>query len=226
MTTKQKNIPANKPKKEGKPKNLENMERRAFGLSILKNSHPDIRKLRKETGEPTIHGNKFWKSTYLLMDYLNEYPPKKGARILEIGCGWGLGGIYCAKTFKAKVTSLDADSTVFPYLEKHAEINGVKVKTWKCRYENVRKQDLRNFDLVIGADICFWDEMVKPLYNLTKRAHSCGVRLVMTDPGRPTFRDLGDKAETKLGAFYDNWMTPAPYNATGIVLDTENESPG
>ncbi len=198
-------------------------QREAFGLTIFKNSHPEIRRLRKETGMPSIHGNKFWKSTYLLMDYLKEYPPKKRARILEIGCGWGLGGIYCAKEFKAKVTSLDADSAVFPYLEAHAKENGVKVTTWQSRYEKVRKEDLKNFDLVIGADICFWDQMVKPLYNLTKRAHDCGVRVVMTDPGRPTFHELGEKAEKKLDAFYDNWVTPAPYNATGVILDTENE---
>lgn len=190
-------------------------------MTILKNNHPDIRKLRNQTGMPSIHGNKFWKSTFLLMDYLKENPPKKRAKILEIGCGWGLAGIFCAKEFKADVTSLDADDTVFPYLEHHAEINGVKANTWKCRYENVRKQDLENFDLMIGADICFWDSMVKPLYNLTKRARDSGVRTVMTDPGRPTFRELSERASDKLEAVYDNWITPHPNNATGLVLDVE-----
>ncbi|MFL0809277.1 MAG: methyltransferase [Agarilytica sp.] len=197
------------------------LQREAFGLTILKNSHPDIRKIRKETGHPSIHGNKFWKSTFLLMDYLNEYPPKKGAKILEIGCGWGLGGIYCAKAFKARVVSLDADDTVFPYLEHHAKINKVESNTWKCRYEKVRKEDLKDFDLMIGADICFWDEMVKPLYNLTKRAREAGVRVVMTDPGRPTFRELAEKSADKMGAVYDNWSTPHPYNFSGLVLDVE-----
>lgn len=199
------------------------LQREAFGLTILKNSHPDIRNIQKMGGTPSIHGNKFWKSTYLLMDYLKEFPPKKKkAKILEIGCGWGLGGIFCAKEFKAKVTSLDADDTVFPYLAYHAELNGVKVETWKCRYEKVRKEDLKKFDLMIGADICFWDEMVKPLYNLTKRAHDAGVRVVMTDPGRPTFRKLAEKAVEKLDAHYDDWASPHPYNATGILLDVEN----
>lgn len=196
------------------------LERQAFGLTILKNNHPDIRRLRKETGMPSIHGNKFWKSTLLMMDYLTEAPPKKRAHILEIGCGWGLAGIFSAKTFAAHVTSLDADDTVFPYLAHHAEINGVQVETWKCRYEKIRKQDLAEFDLVIGADICFWDSMVDPLYNLLRRAHSVGTRVVLTDPGRPTFRELSDRAVAKLDAFYDNWMTPYPNDATGLVLDT------
>lgn len=198
-------------------------EREAYGLTVLQNGHPDIRKLRKATGTASLHGNKLWNSTYLLMDYLSEFPPEKNARILEIGCGWGLAGIYCAKEFGATVTALDADGSVFPYLEHHAKLNGVEVSTWERRYEQVRKQDLANFDLVIGADVCFWDSMVKPLYNLTKRAHDSNVRVVLTDPGRPPFRELGEMAFLKLDALCENWFTAPPYDANGLLLDTKNE---
>lgn len=195
---------------------------KAFGLTILKNGHPDIRKIRKVSGAPEIHGNKMWKSTLLLMDYLKEFPPPKKAKVLDIGCGWGLAGIYCAKQFKANVTSLDADDTVFPYLLHHAEINEVEVKPWKCRYEDVRKTDLREFDLVVGADICFWDSMVKPLYNLVKRAHQVErTRVVITDPGRPTYQAVAEKCVAKLGAGYDDWSVPHPHNASGLVLDLD-----
>lgn len=194
--------------------------REVFGLSVLKNGHPEIKKLRKKAGEPTIHGNKFWKSSILLIDYLNNNPPKKRAKILEIGCGWGLAGIYCAKNFKAKVCSLDADDTVFPYLKLHAEINGVKADTWKCRYEKVRKLDLEDFDLVIGADICFWDSMTKPLYNLARRAYKAGkTRVIMTDPGRPPFREMAEQCIDTMGGVYDNWHVAHPYNTSGLVLD-------
>lgn len=195
-------------------------ERQAFGLTILKNSHKEVRRLRREAGYPSIHGNKFWKSTYLLMDYLAEFPPPKGARILEIGCGWGLAGIFCAKKFKAQVTALDADSTVFPYLQLHAKLNGVEVETWRRRYEQVTKADLAEFDMVIAADVCFWDQMVKPLYNLTRRASQVGgVRVVMTDPGRPTFSAMAEMCVDKLGAEYDDWAVPHPHNASGLVVD-------
>lgn len=197
-------------------------KRKAFGLTILKNSHPEVKQIQKQTGMPSIHGNKFWKATYLLIDYLNEFPPaKKKPKILEIGCGWGLGGIYCAKNFNAKVTSLDADDKVFPYLELHAEINGVKANTWKNRYEKIRVSDLEQFDMMIAADVCFWDEMTKPLFNLVKRAHSAGVRTVMTDPGRPPFRDMAEKSVKKFDAGYFDWSSPNPNYATGIVLDCE-----
>lgn len=191
----------------------------AFGLTILKNAHPVIRRIRRESGQPNIHGNKFWKSTFLLMDYLNGFSLKKKCRVLEIGCGWGLAGIYCAKTFKANVTSLDADDLVFPYLEHHAAINGVEVDTWKCRYEGVKKTDLEKFDLLIATDVCFWDSMVKPLYNLINRSQKMGVRCVMTDPGRQPFLDVAEKCVDKFDAACKNWSVPHPHNASGFVLD-------
>lgn len=204
-------------------------ERRAFGLRILKNSHPVIKRIQNAAGMPSIHGNKFWKSSLLLMDYLDTFPPeisrkggrkKRPIRILEIGCGWGLAGIYCAKNFGAEVTGLDADDTVFPYMMHHAELNGVEVETWQCRYEKIRKLDLEEFDLMIAADICFWDEMVDPLFKLVRRAHQAGgVRVVITDPGRPTFTEMAERCVAKLDAALEPWATPHPHNASGWILD-------
>ncbi len=200
--------------------------RQVFGVQILTNSHPEIKKIRLQTGHPSIHGNKFWKSTYLLMDYLKEFPPEKikrkngkKLRVLEIGCGWGVGGIFCAKQFSAELTALDADPVVFPYLQYHAQINGVDASTWRSRYEQVKKQDLDKFDIVVAADICFWDEMTKPLYNLVRRANSVGTRVVITDPGRQPFRDMAEKCVGKLGATYETWSVPHPCNASGFVVD-------
>ncbi len=195
-------------------------EKQAYGLRILANGHRDIRALKKATGNASIHGNKVWKSSFLLMDYLSEFAPEKGARILEVGCGWGLSGIFCAKTLAAKVTSLDADKSVFPYLQLHAQINGVKVETWCNRYEKIRKLDLAEFDLVIAADVCFWDAMVDPLFKLVRRAQQVGtVRVVMADPGRPTFREMAQRCVDKFDAEYENWHLAAPYNTSGLILD-------
>lgn len=154
------------------------------------------------------------------MDYLQEFPVKKGCRVLEVGCGWGLGGIFLAKKYAAKVTALDADDTVFPYLHFHADINGVGIETWKTRYEKVRQVDLEKYDLVIGADICFWDTMSTALFNLIRRAQRAGgVRAVIADPGRPPFRDMAEKAVDKLGVEYLDWHVAHPHNASGLILD-------
>lgn len=199
-----------------------NLSRRLFGLTVRKNAHPDMRRLRREAGEPTLHGNKFWKSSCLMMDYLKRNPLKKGARVLDLGCGWGLGGIFCAKHFGAKVTGLDADPSVFPFLEYHADLNGVSVETWKCRYEKVTQADLGRFDAVIGTDICFWDQLEGTLYNLTRRAQRAGVqRVALADPGRSPFRRLAERAQDKFGALYEERVIGRPMKASGCMMVLE-----
>ena len=195
------------------------LSRQMFGLTVRKNAHPDMRRLRREAGDASLHGNKFWKSSCLTMDYLQKHPLKKGARVLDLGCGWGLGGIFCAKEFGAKVTSLDADPSVFPFAEYHAELNGVSITTWKCRYEKVTEDALTEFDAVIGTDICFWDKLEGLLYNLTRRALRAGVgRVMLVDPGRSPFRRLAERAEEKLDAQYFEWQTQRPMKASGCIM--------
>ena len=61
--------------------------RQAFGLKILNANHPGIRQIKREGHQAEIHGNKFWNSSYLIMDYLKKNPLPKRSRVLEIGCG-------------------------------------------------------------------------------------------------------------------------------------------
>ncbi len=195
------------------------LSRRMFGLTVRKNAHPDMRRLRREAGDASLHGNKFWRSSCLTMDYLKKHPLEKGARVLDLGCGWGLGGIFCAKQFDARVTSLDADPSVFPFAKYHAELNNVEIETWRCRYEKVTQKDLSRFDAVIGTDICFWDQLEDPLYNLTRRALRAGVgRVLLVDPGRSPFRRLAQRAAEKLDAEYCEWQTLRPIKASGCIM--------
>ena len=199
---------------------IDNNSREVFGLVVRKNNHKDMRGIKKLVGSATIHGNKFWKSTSLMIDYLNNFPPKQGSRILEIGCGWGISGIYCAKHFEAKVTGLDADATVFPYMDYHAHLNGVTIESVKLRYEKITKAMLGEFDMVIASDICFWDELTQPLIKLNRRCYQAGIeRVVMTDPGREPFRQMAEACAQTYDAVYDNWSVPHPYNVSGLVLD-------
>src|SRR4030095_13646160 len=100
-------------------------ERHAFGLTLLAPSHPEVRRLQHDAVQPSLHGHKVWPSSLVLMDYLQQHGIPLRTRVLELGCGWGLVGIACAKLFQAQVTGLDADAAVFPYLQLHAARNGV-----------------------------------------------------------------------------------------------------
>jgi predicted nicotinamide N-methyase len=195
------------------------VERRAYGLTILKAAHPRMRQLKKHH-EPSIHGNKFWSSSYLLMDYLGYQGLPIGTRVLEAGCGWGLAGIFCAKQFGARVTGIDADEQVFPYLDLHAEVNGVEIQTRQARFEEMQAEELAGYDVMLAADVCFWDEMVDPLYGLIEKAVQAGVQqVVLADPGRPPFVQVSERCSDKLGGQTKEWSVEgSALSASGSLM--------
>lgn len=193
-----------------------------FGLTVLKNAHPDIRRLKKQNPGHELHGNKVWNSAFILMDYIQEFPPEPNIRVLEIGCGWGLASLYCRKHLQAEVVALDADINVLPFLEHHAELNGLEIDTIAMNINDIGETDLAQFDLVIGTDICFWDALTEDVFALVEKACNAGVsRIILTDPGRPSFRSLAARCQQKFDGFYSDWAVPAPLNIWGLVLDIQ-----
>jgi predicted nicotinamide N-methyase len=153
------------------------------------------------------------------MDYLHQRGVPPRARVLELGCGWGLVGIYCAKTFQAQVTGLDADAAVFPYLQLHAQRNGVHIATRQCAFAHLSPQELAGFDLLVGADICFWDEIVDPLYQLVRHGIAAGVaEVLVADPGRPPFDDLCTRCVQQGNAGVLTWEMTRPVAESGRIL--------
>lgn len=186
-------------------------------------AHPEIRKVKRAGHEPTIHGNKLWKSSCLLIDYMKKNPPEHTARVLDVGCGWGISGIWCAKKFGSQVTSVDADPKVFPYLEATAAINGVSTEHQVSRFEKLKKRQLSQFDMLIAADICFWDELVDPVTKLVDRAVKAGVKhIIIADPGRPTFTEMAERCVRKHYAEIIDYDVKKPIKATGYLMVLEN----
>lgn len=201
--------------------------RMIFGLEICKNSHPDIRRIKRDSLKhgniPSIHGNKFWGSSYLLMDYFREFPLAANARVLEVGCGWGLGGIYLAKHYAALLTSTDADAAVFPYLQLHAELNGVSTHMEQACFDDISTQRLGEFDVLIAADICFWDELSDSVYQLIARAVAAGVKkIVIADPEREPFFAMAERCMEDFYAELEARKVSAPHRSSGCLLVIEN----
>jgi len=193
-------------------------EIRAHGVRVLLSRHPEVRKL-KEYNIPSNHGNKFWTSSWLLMDYFKRRGLPKGSRIMEVGCGWGLSGIYCAKKHGAVVTGVDIDPDVFPFLNLHAEINKVKVSTMQKGFNGLRIRHLKDFHVMIGSDICFWNQMVDPLKRLIGRALRAGIeRVFIADLGRATFLELGEYFVEKGKGEMVDWTVHRPRRIQGYIL--------
>jgi predicted nicotinamide N-methyase len=198
-------------------------EHRFRGVTMPTSAHPIIRQARRQGVKPSLHGNKLWKSSRLLIDYLNQNRPEDCKKVIDVGCGWGISGIWCAKTLGAKVTSVDADPDVFPFLEASALLNGVTTKHLVSSFENLTTKKLSKFDMLIAADICFWDELVDPVYNMVNRAVKAGVKkIVIADPERSTFYDMARRCEERHCAEVIDWQTHKPIKARGALMVLEN----
>jgi len=191
---------------------------RAYGIRVLLSRHPDVRRL-KRLHTSCAHGNRFWTSSWLLMDFFRRRGLPEGTRVLDLGCGWGLTGIYCAKKHNAVVTGVDIDPEVFPYLRLHAEVNNVQIATMKGNFAGLTAKHLMHFDILIGADICFWDKLNYSLKRLINRAIRTGPRMVLiADPGRAPFDALSRYFVEKRGAEILDWTVQRPRRIQGRIL--------
>jgi predicted nicotinamide N-methyase len=193
------------------------------GVTMPTSSHPLVRQIRRQGVYPSIHGNKLWKSSRVLIDYLDKHRPVHSRHVLDVGCGWGIAGIWCAKALGSQVTSMDADASVFPFLAATADLNGVTATPLVSRFENLSTRQLSQFDLLIAADICFWEELVNPVFNLVNRAVKAGVKhIVIADPERSTFLDMAQRCQARHSAELLEWRTLRPVKARGALLVLEN----
>jgi predicted nicotinamide N-methyase len=198
-------------------------EHRFRGVAMPTGSHPAIRRVKRQGVYPSIHGNKLWKSSCLLIDYLNKNRPEHCRTIMDVGCGWGASGIWCAKTLGAQVTSVDADPNVFPFLEASASLNGVTTTPLVSRFEKLSTKQLAQFDMLIAADICFWDELINPVYNMVNRAVKAGVKhILIADPERSTFFEMAERCADQHCADILDWQTSSPIKARGAIMVIEN----
>lgn len=201
---------------------MQKAQQKTFDLEVLNSSHKDIRRLKRNY--PTsIHGNKFWSSSYLLMDYFTQNNLQAGTKVLELGCGWGLASIWLNKNQNTINTAVDADADVFPYLDLHASINNAQVETWQTRFEKITTGQLDEFDVVIAADVCFWDELTRIHFNLIRRALKAGVeKIIYADPEREPFLELAQMCSDKLFAdIHEVDLTP-DIKAHGGLMVIEN----
>lgn len=193
------------------------------GITLLKNRHPDIKRLMASIDIHTHHGHKVWNTTIMLMDYFRKNPLPIGCRVLEIGSGWGITGIYLAKQFHCDVTAVDIDKNVFPFLHHHADLNRVDIDCVQRSYDKLTVEYLSTFDIIVGGDICFWDELSKKLFKVIKRAMRAQTRTVLCDPGRQPFYQLVERCETPFDPEYIHYRVNKPRQCEGYILDVGSQ---
>ena len=77
--------------------------------------------------------------------------------------------------------------------------------------------------MLIAADICFWDELVKPVTNMVNRAVKAGVKhILIADPERSPFFEVAERCADKHCAEVVEWKTSGSINASGAIMVIEN----
>lgn len=157
--------------------------------------------------------------SWLLIDYMEKTRLASDKRVMDLACGWGLSGIYCARAQGACVTCVDIDVAVEPYVKAIAKANKVTVEFEQLGFEHIKRGVLRNVDIIIASDICFCDSLIDPLRRLIQRAKKASVeRILISDPGRWPFEDLCELFMGKKGIELIEWQAEEPSPVNGIIL--------
>lgn len=171
---------------------MRNQINEIHGTKYYTGLHPSIKQHYRSGRRPKEFGNKIWHTSFILADHFeNGCKLFSNQRVLEIGCGQGVLGIFLAKKYSCEVTCSDFDEGVLPIVQMNANLNNVEVKAQKFAFSEISKEYLEQFDVIVGAEVCYNEEVGKDLLLLTKRALEAGVsKILIGDPGRPDFDEL------------------------------------
>ncbi len=139
--------------------------------------------------------------------------------MIEIGSGWGITGVYCAKYFSAQVLCTDIDAAVAPYAQLLATVNKTKIDFKPLGFADFSLAKLKGVHTVFGCDMCYSESLIQPLLDLIKQCSKVGVtQFLMSDPGRWPFLDLCKKLKFNKSAHVLSWERVNQPTAQGFVL--------
>ncbi|KAH7824163.1 putative protein N-lysine methyltransferase METTL21A [Monocercomonoides exilis] len=115
----------------------------------------------KEDFESELIGTVLWPSSYLLVSLLEDDSESiQGKRVIELGCGCGIGGIAASKLGASDVVCTDASEHALAMAKKNIQINchegeRISTKTYIWGDEESTLGLNPPFDYVIGSDILY-----------------------------------------------------------------------
>lgn len=127
-----------------------------------------------------LTGQLVWPGARLLNEYLsNNAKLLQGFSVVELGSGVGVTGILCSR-FCSGVVLTDHNDEVLKILKKNIELhqsseNHPNLSAEKLEWGNsdqlkeILRKHPEGFDLVLGADICFQQNSVPPLFDTVKQ---------------------------------------------------------
>jgi predicted nicotinamide N-methyase len=132
-----------------------------------------------------FYGEYIWTSGLFMCDFLKRSPELvKGKRVLELGSGTGLTGLYAAKLGASHVTLTDFIDFNIENIKRNIKENGLERVTeprWFKWGTNMREQ----WDVIIGSDIIYPAMDKDALINAIKMHLKPGGRCIIGYNDRP-----------------------------------------
>jgi predicted nicotinamide N-methyase len=122
-----------------------------------------------------------WPGSQALARYLLDHPELvRGARVLDIGAGGGLGAITAATLGAAEVVACDLDPVAAVVQARNAALNGVSIQTFVGDAANYT----READVTLAGDVCYERETSDKIIHELRTRAARGALVLLADPGR------------------------------------------
>lgn len=109
---------------------------------------------------------KLWPSSLLLAMYMRRIAPGPDERVLEIGAGLGVAGLFAAKRgFSVDITDIAPEALLFARI--NALRNGlgdtVRVRSWDFSKEAPSESRSERFNRILGSEVLYRETLFEPL---------------------------------------------------------------
>ncbi|MDW7773353.1 MAG: methyltransferase domain-containing protein [Desulfobulbaceae bacterium] len=144
---------------------------------------------------------KLWESAIVLAQFLAGQQYDKGTTMLELGAGLGAPGLAAAAA-GCSVTLTDYEELILDFEKVSAAASGLdNVEFALLDWKN--PPEMKQYDIIIGAEILFREEFFEPLLNVMRKAlKPDGVIYLAHDVKRQSLKPFLQlaEAEYKIGA--------------------------
>jgi len=123
-----------------------------------------------------------WPSSLVLAHYMFDYDTES-KRVLEVGCGMALTSLLLNKQH-TDITSTDYHPEVQKFLERNVELNGDREIAFEQVDWAAEKDNLGQFDLIIGSDLLYEDQHIQLLAHFIENHAKPKCEVIIVDPGR------------------------------------------
>ncbi len=111
---------------------------------------------------------KIWEASLVLSEFLARMAPEEGQRILELGAGMAVPGMVASR-LGHDVTVTDYEDEIMDFVRASAIFNGCQSLRCEALDWFRPRDDLGQFDIIIGSELLFHPRFFPPLLDILGR---------------------------------------------------------